>query len=179
MDARVPIWMVPAHVGVGPTPATRRLQRGLRGRVSDTLHIPESTARSTSTAGRRPSLDERPAGADLSLQGMSDRLSGSLNRASRSLSSLLNAASGDPDEARSPFKVTAKGAGKAAQMSWKAGTSTMKILGDILEESSSGGGSGGFSGGGFRSSSWGGGGGSRSSGGSSRSSGGGGSRGFG
>jgi hypothetical protein len=40
-------------------------------------------------------------------------------------------------------------AGTATKLSWKAGTTTMKVLGDILEESSAGGG-GGFGGGSLR-----------------------------
>jgi len=77
------------------------------------------------------------------------------------------------------FEVVVRGAGEATKLSWEAGTSVIKVLGDILEESSSGGGGGSFS-----SSSWSssgsssGGGGSRSSS-FSGSSGGGGSRGFG
>jgi len=177
MGARVPIWTVPIPVNVGPTlsePSGRRL----RDRVTEGLRVPEPAARPARTAKVRPSLSQRPPGADLSLQGLSDRISRSLNQASRSMSSLLNTAVGEVDGVDSPFEVVVKGAGTATRLSWKAGTSTMKVLGDILEESSSGGGGGGFSGGGFRSSSWSSGG-SSFGGGSSGGSGGGGSRGFG
>jgi uncharacterized membrane protein YgcG len=177
MEARVPIWMVPMPVNVGPTlsqPSGRRL----RDRVTGGLRVPGPASKPPRTAKIRPSLSQRPPGADASLQGLSDRLSRSLNEASRSLSSLLNTAVGESDGVDSPFEVVVKGAGTATKLSWKAGTSTMKVLGDILEESSSGGGGGGFSGGGFRSGSWGSGG-SSFGGGSSGGSGGGGSRGFG
>ncbi|MFO7741228.1 MAG: DUF2207 domain-containing protein [Anaerolineae bacterium] len=177
MDARVPVWMVPVPVNVGPT--VGRVQGGrLRDRVTRELAPPQSTTQTPRAAKVRPSLAERPAGADVSLQGLSDRLSRSLNQASRSLSSVLNTAVGEVDDVDSPFEVVVKGAGTATKLSWKAGTTTMRVLGDILEESSSGGGKGGFGGGGFRSSSWSSGG-SSFRGGSSRGSGGGGSRGFG
>lgn len=183
MDARVPIWMVPARVDVGPFATPPPAQRGLGDRVADRLGPPRSGAGDVRAAKIRPTPSKRPSAANLSLQGISDNLARSLNRASRSLSSVLSAAAGDPSGGGSPFEVTAKGASGAAKMSWKAGTSTMKVLGDILQESSSGGGGGGFGGGSFRSGSWGGGsGGGRSSGSSSsssRPSGGGGSRGFG
>ena len=178
MDARVPIWMVPAPVEVSRPSPTGARQPTLTRRVADGLRVPRATS-VPRPAKARPRLSERPVGADLSLQGLSNRLSRSLNSASRSLSSVLNAAAGDLDDDDSPFEVAVRGAGKATRMSWKAGTATMRVLGDILEESSSGGGGGGFSGGGFRSSSWSSGGSSYSSGSSSRSSGGGGSRGFG
>jgi len=178
MDARVPVWMVPVPVDVGRTAAGSK-QRPLRDRVAAGLRPPRPAPSPPRVAKARPSLSQRPAGADLSLQGLSDRLSRSLNSASRSLNSVLNAAVGELDDEPSPFEVTARGAGQAARWSWKAGTTTMKVLGDILEESSSGGGSGGFGGGGFRSSGWSSGGSSFRGGGSSRSSGGGGSRGFG
>jgi hypothetical protein len=176
MEVRVPIWMIPAPINVGPTVAKPR-DRRLRDRVTRELRPPQPTAETPRTAKVRPSLSQRPAGADVSLQGLSDRLSRSLNQASRSLSSLLNTAVGQVDDVDSPFEVVVKGAGTATRLSWKAGTTTMKVLGDILEESSSGGGGGGF-GGGFRSSGWSSGG-SSFGGGSSRGSGGGGSRGFG
>jgi uncharacterized membrane protein YgcG len=178
MDARIPIWMVPTPVDVGRTIVHTERQRRLSRRVTEGLGMPRPSGPTPRAAKARPSLAERPVGADMSLQGLSDRLSRSLNRASRSLSSLLNTAVGDVDDVDSPFEVVVRGAGTATKLSWKAGTTTMKVLGDILEESSSGGGGGGFSGGGFRSSSWGSGG-SSFGGGSSGGSGGGGSRGFG
>ncbi len=177
MDARVPIWMVPMPVDVSPTLAEAP-GRPLRDRVTRGLRMPQPTAKTPRAAKVRPSLSQRPPGADVSLQGLSDRLSRSLNQASHSLSSVLNTAVGEGDGVDSPFEVVVKGAGTATKLSWKAGTSTMKVLGDILEESSSGGGGGGFGGGGFRSDSWGSGG-SGFRGGSSGRSGGGGSRGFG
>lgn len=123
--------------------------------------MPRPSTETPQTAKVRPSLAQRPAGADVTLQGLSNNLSRSLNQASRSLGSLLNTAVGEMDASSSPLEVVVKGAGTATKMSWKAGTSTMKVLGDILDESSSGGGRGGFGGGGsrgggFRSSSWGG-----------------------
>jgi uncharacterized membrane protein YgcG len=180
MDAYVPIWMAPTAVDVGQMVARAQRRRGLRDRVTKELRAPQPATTSPRVTKARPSLSERPVGADLSLQGISDNLSRSLNRASRSLSSLLNTAVGEVDGIDSPFEVVVRGAGKATKLSWKAGTTTMKVLGDILEESSSGGGGGGFSRGGFRSSSWSSGGSSfRGGGGSSGRSGGGGSRGFG
>ncbi len=180
MDARLPIWMVPSPVDVSKTTTQTQRRRGLRDRVTQQLHVPQPAAATPRAEKARPSLSERPAGADISLQGLSDGLSRSLNQASRSLSSLLNAAVGEVDNLDSPFEVTVRGAGKATKRSWEVGTSTMKVLGDILEEaSSSGGGGGSFSGGGgFRSSSWSSSGSSSRGGGSSRSGGGGGSRGF-
>ena len=178
MDARVPVWMVPVPVNVDRRTVGSE-PRSLRDRVSRGLRPPSPGTGTPRTARARPSLSQRPVGADLSLQGLSDSLSRSLNSASRSLSSVLNKAAGDVDDQDSPFEVAARGAGKATKWSWKAGTSTMRVLGDILESSSSGGGSGGYSGGGFKSSSWSSGGSSFGGSSSSRSSGGGGSRGFG
>jgi len=177
MDARVPVWTVPVPVDVGRTVVGSE-QRSLGKRVSRGLRPPSPPASTPRTAQARPSLSDRPVGADLSLQGLSDSLSRSLNSASRSLSAVLSKAAGDVDGEDSPFEVAARGAGKATKWSWKAGTSTMRVLGDILESSSSGGGGGGYSGGGFRSSSWSSGGSSFGGSSSSRSSGGG-SRGFG
>ncbi len=179
MDVLMPIWMFPAPIRVGPT-VTKAQNRRLRDRVTRELRPPQGTTGTSRVRKVRPSLSQRPAGADVSLQGLSDRLSRSLNRASRSLSSVLNTAVGQVDDVDSPFEVVVKGAGTATKLSWKAGTTTMKVLGDILEESSSGGGRGGFGGGGFRSGGWSSGGsGSSFGGGSSGGSGGGGSRGFG
>ena len=187
MDARIPIWMIPAPVdvqrGARRTIASPGSGRRLGDRLQEGLRLPRPADASPRAARTRPALSARPASANRSLQGLSDSLSRSLNSASRSLSSLLNTAVGDIDDIDSPFEIAVKGAGKATTLSWKAGTTTMKVLSDILEESSSGGGGGGFSGGGFRSSSWSSGGSSFSGGSSSRSgssrSGGGGSRGFG
>jgi hypothetical protein len=189
MDAYVPIWMAPAPIDVGSAGPRAARRRPLLDRVTEGMGMPRPAAGTPRAVITRPSLSERPAGADLSLQGISDSLSWSLNQASRSLTSLLNTAVGDVDDTDSPFEVVVRGAGEATKLSWKAGTSTMKVLGDILQESSSGGGSGGFRGagprpsrrsGGFRSSSWSSSGSSfRGSGGSSGRSGGGGSRGFG
>lgn len=184
MDAQVPIWMAPTSVEVGTLAAATERRPGLRERVSRELRVPPLSTSAPRVAKVRPSLSERPAGADISLQGLSDSLSRSLNRASRSLSSVLNAAVGEGDDVDSPFEVLVRGAGEATKLTWETGTTTLKVLGDILEESSSGGGGGGFSdGSGFRSSSWSSSG-SSSRGGSSSSgfsgrSGGGGSRGFG
>jgi uncharacterized membrane protein YgcG len=184
MDVRVPIWMAPTPVDVvGKTTEKSRQRQRPGDRVAgERLNSPVTSGRPRA-AKVRPSSSDRPEVADLSLQGLSDQLAGSLNRASRSLSTILNTAVGDVDEANSPIELVVRGAGKATKLSWKAGTTTMKVLGDILEESSSGGGGGGFSGGSFRSSSWSSGGSSFGGGGSSRSggssSGGGGSRGFG
>lgn len=174
LGAQVPVWMVPVALDVGRT-AVEAQRRGLGRRVARGLRPPATGSSLPRPAQARPTLSERPIGADLSLQGLSDTLSRSLNQASHSLSSLLNTAVGEVDDRDSPLEVVVRGAGTATKLSWKAGTTTMKVLGDILEESSSGGGGGGFSGGGFHSSSWGSGGGSSFSGGS----GGGGSRGFG
>ncbi|MGD2178079.1 MAG: DUF2207 domain-containing protein [Anaerolineae bacterium] len=180
MDAYVPIWMAPAPVNVGTTTGQIQRRRGLRDRVTKELRVPQPVTAAPRAAKVRPLLSERPAGADFSLQGISDNLSSSLNRASRSLRLLLNTAVGEIDDFDSPFEVVVRGAGRATKLSWKAGTTTMKVLGDILEESSSGGGGGGSTRGGFRSSSWSSGGSSfRGGGGSSGRSGGGGSRGFG
>ena len=159
MAARVPIWMVPVPIRVGPTVATAPGRPGLRGLVARELSMPKPGTEAPQTAKVRPSLAQRPVGADVTLQGLSDNLSRSLNQASRSLGSLLNTAVGEVGATSSPLEVVVKGAGTATRMSWKAGTSTMKVLGDILDESSSGGGGGGFgggrsSGGGFRSTSW-------------------------
>ncbi len=177
LGAQVPIWMVPVALDVGRTAAEAQ-RRGLSRRMARRLRPPATGTSLPHSAQARPTLSERPIGADLSLQGLSDTLARSLNQASHSLSALLNTAVGEVGDRDSPLEVVVKGAGTATRLSWKAGTTTMKMLGDILEESSSGGGGGGFSGGGgFRSSSWGGGG--SSSGGGGGDSGGGGSRGFG
>jgi hypothetical protein len=164
MGARVPLWMVPVAVEVGAAiVAEAERRRGLAVHLPSLtrgLRPPQSKAKSLQAAKARPTLAERPAGADLSLDGLASNLGRSLDRATRSLGSLLDAAVGDAES--SPFEVVVKGAGEATKITWKAGTSTMKVLGDILETSSSGGGGGGYSGGSsrrsrsssFRSSSW-------------------------
>jgi len=190
MGAQVPIWMVPVAVDVhtAANEAVRARRLGLPQLRAVTKGLRRQTqpgrAEYARTARAQPALAKRPAGADFSLDGLSGSLSHSLDRASRSLSSLLQTAVGEGED--SPFEVVVRGAGKATKMTWKAGTSTMKILGDILESSSSGGGGGGYShrSSTFRSRSWSSSSrsssrSSRSSSRSSRSSGGGGRRGFG
>ncbi len=165
MGAQIPVWMVPALVEVSAVTATeveRRLERGERPFDVKTVarRMRRPGGRATEAEPRRvakvrPSLAERPSGAELSLDGLSSSLSRSLERASNSLSSLLNSAAGETES--SPFELAVRGAGKATKMTWKAGTSTMDVLGDILKSSSSGGGGGGYSGKSsrsFRSSSW-------------------------
>lgn len=195
MGAQMPAWMVPTPVEVGTATVAEagrrpgpwaRPERSRRVRLRDVdraLRPPAAEAQPPRAARARPSLAERPAGADLSLDGLAGNLGRSLDRASRSLGSLLDAAVGQVES--SPFELAVRGVGQATKMTWKAGTSTMKVLGDILEASSSGGGRGGYSGGSsrrsssFRSRSWSSS--SRSSSRSSRSSrssGGGGRRGF-
>jgi uncharacterized membrane protein YgcG len=173
MGAQVPIWMVPVAVNVGTAPATPRMPaRRVPG-------VPAVAGGLHRAARVRPSLAQRPAGADLSLDGLAGGLGRSLDQASRSLGSLLDTAVGAAGTP--PLGVKVEGAGKATQMAWKADSSTMDILGDILKIASSGGGGGGYGGrrsgsSGFRSHSWSSS--SRRSGGFSRPSGGGGRRGF-
>jgi len=167
MGARVPLWMVPVAVEVGAATAVGAEQRRKVGArlsgLAGVLRMPQSQARSLRATKARSSLVERPAGTDLSLDGLASNLSRSLDRGSRSLSSLLDAAVGEVEtlnsiEPSSPFAVVMEGAGGATKMTWKVGTSTIRVLGDILKTSSSGGGGGGYSSSGssssFRSSSW-------------------------
>ncbi|MCB9128982.1 MAG: DUF2207 domain-containing protein [Ardenticatenales bacterium] len=120
------------------------------------------------------------------LQSTSDSLARSIQSSSNALSSLLSHAAGSRN---TPFSVIVEGGGKAAKLTWKASTSTARVLGEAME---AGGGSGGGRssygsssrrsgsfGGGFRSSSRSSSGGSSSRSSSGRRSGGGGRRGFG
>ena len=165
LGALTPVWMAPVAVEVGAaTVAEAERKRRTGVRLPGVLGAARGAAKAEPlrAAKVRPSLAERPVGADLSLDGLAGNLGRSLDRASRSLGSLLDTAAGEAQA--SPFEVMVKGAGGATKMTWKAGTSTMKVLGDILEASSSGGGGGGYSGGKsrsrsrsssfFRSSSW-------------------------
>ena len=59
------------------------------------LRLPRAKAKPLRTAKVHPALAERPVGADLSLDGLTSNLGRSLDRASRSLGSLLDAAVGE------------------------------------------------------------------------------------
>ena len=161
MGARAPVWMVPVAVEVGAATAAeaeRRRRRKVRlsNIVGTVKGLGTAKAEPPRAAKVRPALAEHPVEADLSLDGLANSLGRSLDRASRSLGSLLDAAVGEVEP--SPFQVVVGGAGEATKITWDVGTSMMKILGDILETSSSGGGGGGYSGSrrsrSFRSSSW-------------------------
>lgn len=151
MGAQVPIWMVPAAVNVGTATGAAPV------RTPRLPGVPVIAGDVRRAARVRPALAQRPAGADLSLDGLAGSLGHSLDQASRSLGSLLDTAVGQAGSP--PLGVKVEGAGKATQMTWKPDTSTMEILGDILKIASSGGGGGGYGGGrrgssGFRSHSW-------------------------
>jgi hypothetical protein len=118
---------------------------------------------------------------------LSNQLGQTLAGASQSVGSVLNAAVASSQD-DTPFKLILKGSGATAEFTWKATTTTLEVIGDILEvmDSLSGSGSGGYSSGssgwssrssGSSSSGWSSSSSSRSS--SSRRSGGGGRRGFG
>ncbi|MBX3011351.1 MAG: DUF2207 domain-containing protein [Caldilineaceae bacterium] len=88
-----------------------------------------------------------------SLSGTSRQLGNALSNASQSLGSLLSTATGSalPD---TPFENVLQGAQTTGKVGAKVASTTLEILGAILEESSSGGGSGGYSSSGSSRSSW-------------------------
>lgn len=187
MGAVVPAWTRPARLSRRPplSESVAEPAGDRRGRVSQPITVARQVEEHTAPGSAR---GERLQSASVgrSLQGFSDGLARSLNEANDNLGSLLNRAAGEPPS-DTPFKVVVKGAGKATELSFDAATTTLEILGKILEASASSGG-GGYSSRGSRSSgsSWSssrsssfrsGSSSGRSS--SSRSSGGGGRRGFG
>ncbi|MCX6050386.1 MAG: DUF2207 domain-containing protein, partial [Chloroflexi bacterium] len=95
----------------------------------------------------RPSLSERP-----SLSGLSRQLGDALTATSRDLGTLLNTAAGDTG-AQTPFGALRSGAGAVVQTSGNVASSTLDIIGEILDSASSGDGGGGYSGGSSSSSS--------------------------
>ncbi len=156
--ARMPSWTRPAQIRVlaeeregeersvvqvlRPRPTAEPAADGAVARHGKALRLPQQ---------------EMP---DLSLQSISDSLARSLDRASESLSDLLNAAIGDQEE--SPFEVALSTAGGVVQGTWditsEIGSTTLDVLESILKAASSGGGGGGYSGSDrrrrYRSSSW-------------------------
>lgn len=100
------------------------------------------------TPGETSSPQARP-----SLSGTSRQLGKALTNASQSLGSLLSTAAGDttPD---TPFENVWQGAQATGKVGANVASTTLDILGTILEESSSGGGSGGYSSSSSSRSSW-------------------------
>ena len=96
-------------------------------------------------------------GGGISLQGMSDQLTGSLESASSRMTSMLNTAVGDAK----PVDVVIRGAGQSTKLNWEPGTSMDTVMNDIMRKTQSirpprpaaGSGSGGYSGGSRRRSS--------------------------
>lgn len=142
LGGAMPAWVYPVHLELGQDEAAPEAQpsstprRPLRA-VQD-LSIEKPTR---ATAGA--ALDSTPT--RLSLQGLSSQLGRTLSDASKSVGRLLGAAVGD-SQGDTPFKLVLKGTGRAAELTWDVTSSTLEVIGDILEESSSGGGSGGHRG---------------------------------
>lgn len=88
----------------------------------------------------------------ISLQGLSDQLTDSLESASSRMTTMLNTAVGDAK----PVDVVIRGGGHFSKLEWKPGTSMDTIMKDIMSKSqsirpprpSAGSGSGGYTGGG-------------------------------
>lgn len=91
---------------------------------------------------------ERP-----SLSGTSKQLGRALTSASQSLGSLLRTAAGDTGK-DTPFENVWQGTQTAGKVGANVASTTLEILGAILEESSSGGGSGSYRSSGSSRSSW-------------------------
>ncbi len=98
-------------------------------------------------AAPRPSLSERP-----SLSGLSRQLGDALTSTSQSLGNLLSTAAGDMGD-QTPFGAIRGGASAVVQTGGDVASSTLDVIGDILEAASSGDGGGGYSGGSSSSSS--------------------------
>lgn len=109
------------------------------------LQIPPVTGETTPTA--QPP-QERP-----SLSGTSKQLGRALSSASESLGSLLRTAASDTSE-KTPFENAWQGTQSAGKVGANVASTTLDILGAILEESSSGGGSGSYRSSGSSRSSW-------------------------
>lgn len=144
LGGQMPIWSYPTQVlGSDPTPNPTTGSQPMGSQPSAPPRL--------RTVPQRPTLSnptEQGGGAgSLSLQGLSNRLAGSVNEASRSLAGLLNQASRE-GVGPTPFTIVQQGVSKTT-------SSTFDVLGDILEASSTGSGGGSYSSGssGSRSSS--------------------------
>ena len=139
LGAQAPSWLVSTNalVGLASAPgATAGPSLGPAGGLLGGLLLsPRRLERVlTQRAYRMPTRPKPSAASQLSLDGMAERLGGSLDHAGLSLGQLLDAAAGEPHEG-----------------------GLLGTLGKILEQEASGGGRGGYrarSGGRWRSSSW-------------------------
>lgn len=191
LGAAMPAWTFPARLEAAPelpssgqaSEETRRQSSRQNARPTRPLRV----VRQQPAQSEATTATNQPAPARPSLQGLSSQLGQTLAGASESVGSVLNAAVASSQD-DTPFKLILKGSGATAEFTWKATTTTLEVIGDILEvmDSLSGSGSGGYSSGssgwssrssGSSSSGWSSSSSSRSS--SSRRSGGGGRRGFG
>jgi hypothetical protein len=94
--------------------------------------------------GDAPTLPTIPAPARPSLSGLSRRMGNALTDASNNLASFLSTAAGDA-EYSTPFRSLGEGAGAVARTTGTVASTTLDIIGAILEESSSGGGGSSYS----------------------------------
>jgi len=108
---------------------------------------------STPPFGGQTATAPAPSGERPSLSGMSKHLGSSLTNASQNLGSLLRTAAND-DGQNTPFESLWAGTQTAGRVGGKVASTTLDIIGTILEESSSGGGGGGYSSSGSSRSSW-------------------------
>lgn len=93
-----------------------------------------------------------PSGTRPSLSGTSKQLARSLTDASEGLGSLLSTAVGDLDS--TPFATLWEGTQALGRAGGSVASSTLDVLGDVLEESASGGGGSSYSSSGSSRSSW-------------------------
>lgn len=139
LGAQAPSWLVPTNALVGlataPAAAPAPSLGPARGLLGGLLLSPRRLERVlTQRAYRVPTRLKPSAASQLSLDGLAERMGGSLDHAGLSLGQLLDTAAGKPHEG-----------------------GLLATLGKILEQEASGGGRGGYrarSGGGWRSSSW-------------------------
>jgi hypothetical protein len=164
MGGAMPVWTYPAHLEpiLPPTgtpatrdPATGRASTQKQKRPSSEPPQPlrmvrQQGSRQQAAKGTGEALGD--AASQLSLSGLARQWGETLNQASRGIGRTLNAAVGGA-QGDTPFILVLKGAGEVAETSWDVGTSTLEIVGAILETASSGEGSGGYRGSSGRSSS--------------------------
>jgi hypothetical protein len=149
----MPVWTYPARLELGQgqltlTPGDEPEPGGSERRVPGTRPpqplrlVRDQFAERQRRAAAGETLDR--ATGRLSLDGLSRQLGQTLTNASKSVDRLLNTAVGEP-QANTPFKLVLKGAGKATEMTWNVTSTTVEVIGDILEASATGEGSGGYS----------------------------------
>jgi hypothetical protein len=157
LGGHVPVWSYSPAWSSSPSHNT---QRGDQGRESARPSSPAAPSQNPPPAPGAPVATTPPAAeahsprARPTLSGLSRSFGNALNEASNSLGAFLSTAAGDGDYA-TPFSSIGSGTGAVTRSLSSAASTTLDVLGEILDESSSGGGGSSYSSSGSSSSSWG------------------------